>query len=372
MVSTSVQVAMAVKDTVSAIVQFKRIVDGMSSENSLVGATSMARVEPLCIVDADVVNLEYLPDTLNVLQNIFSGYYLQALQLLTNLGSVSVSKTLGRLSPNRSGGFESYGNTIAPNVSMESYKYKLPSYNISHAMEANDKDEKDKTKTFNSPNKLSKDVYSDSNLVTGRMYDVTIKDGKNEANVPIAIKLLVNTIPTNVIVNLMALQNRVDYDMVERFHAWRSGRIQFVRDLVLCKDLIDKHRNTLIKDPTGVYSEIVNRQNKNLKAGILNQTPSLATSSNLAIISSETAELIEQKLDGSLDNFKTRHPIFQTTNLMILVVIDKSWEQVTFYHRGITAFSKVSVKDLKSSSKKDGGDVNAILKAFIEGKAPTL
>lgn len=366
MVSTSSQVTAAVKDTVSAIVLFESVVNGMSGENSLVSATSVARVEPLCIVDADVVNLEYLPDTLNVLQNIFSGYYLQALQLLTNLGSVSVSKTLGRLSPNRSGGFESYGNIVAPNVSMEAYKHKLPSYNVDHAMEAGE------TGGGNQFTELSKNAFGDSSLVTGKMYNVTIKEGANSASVPVAIKLLVNSIPTSVIVSLMSLQNRLDYDFNERFHAWRSGRIQFVRDLILCKDLIDKHRNALIKDPTGVYSEIVNRQNKNLKAGLLNQAPSLATASNLAIISSETAELIEQKLDGSLDNFKTRHAIFQTTNLMILVVIDKSWEQVTFYHRGISAFSKVSVKDLKASSKKDGGDVNAILKAFIEGKAPTI
>lgn len=370
MVSTSNQVIGAVKDTVSAIVQFKSIVDGLSADSSLVGATSVARVEPLCIVDADVVNLEYLPDTLNVLQNIFSGYYLQALQLMTNLGSVSVSKTLGRLSPNRSGGFESYGNIVAPNVSMEAYKYKLPSYDINHAMESDDT--KKQNSGSNQFTELSKNAFGDSSLVTGKMYNVTIKEGSNSASVPVAIKLLVNTIPTSVVVSLMALHNQLDYDFKERFHAWRAGRIQFVRDLILCKDLIDKHRNTLIKDPTGVYSEIVNRQNKNLKAGIVNQTVSLATASNLAIISSDTAEQIERKLDGSLDNFKTRHAIFQTTNLMILVVIDKSWEQVTFYHRGINAFSKVSVKDLKASSKKDGGDVNAILKAFIEGKAPTI
>lgn len=364
MVSTSNQVIGAVKDTVSAIVQFKSIVDGLSADNSLVGATSVARVEPLCIVDADVVNLEYLPDTLNVLQNIFSGYYLQALQLMTNLGSVSVSKTLGRLNPSRSGGFESYGNVVAPNVGLESYKHKLPSYSIHHAMEAGDGN--------NQFNELSKNAFGDSSLVTGKMYNVTIKDGNNTASVPVAIKLLINSIPTSVAVNLLAMHSKLDYDVVERFHSWRAGRIQFVRDLILCKDLIDKHRNTLIKDPSGVYSEIVNRQNKNLKAGLLNQTPSLATASNLAIISSDTAEQIERKLDGSLDNFKTRHAIFQNTNLMILVVIDKSWEQITFYHRSINAFSKVSVKDLKAASKKDGGDVNAILKSFIEGKAPTI
>ena len=364
MISTTSQLAAAAKDTVSAIVQFKSMVDGMSGDTSLVSATSMARVEPMCIIDADVINVEYLGDTLNVLQNIFSGYYLQAIQLLTNVGSVSVSKTLGRLNPARSGGFESY--SAAPNLGLESYKYKLPNYSLSFGMEADDKKEKTGVKD------VGKDIFADSSLITGKMYNVTIKNGDQEATVPIAIRLLINSIPTSVMVNLMALQNKVDYDMVERYHAWRSGRIQFIRDLVLCKDLIDKHRNTLIKDPTGVYSEIVNRQNNNLKSGLLNQTPSLATSSNLAVISSETAETIEAKIGGSLDVFKNRHPIFQTTNLMILVVIDKSWEQITFYHRGISAFTKVSAKDIKGASKKDGGDINSILKAFIEGKAPSI
>ena len=364
MISTTSQLAAAAKDTVSAIVQFKSMVDGMSGDTSLVSATSMARVEPMCVIDADVINVEYLGDTLNVLQNIFSGYYLQALQLLTNVGCVSVSKTLGRLNPARSGGFESY--SAAPNLGLESYKYKLPDYGLSFGMEADDKKEKSSVKD------VGKDIFADSSLVTGKMYNVTVRDGEHEATVPVAIRLLVNSIPTSVMVNLMALQNKVDYDMVERYHAWRSGRIQFIRDLVLCKDLIDKHRNTLIKDPTGVYSEIVNRQNNNLKSGLLNQTPSLATSSNLAVISSETAETIEAKIGGSLDVFKNRHPIFQTTNLMILVVIDKSWEQITFYHRGINAFTKVSAKDIKGASKKDGGDINSILKAFIEGKAPSI
>ena len=363
MISTTSQLAAAAKDTVSAIVQFKSMVDGMSGDTSLVSATSMARVEPMCVIDADVINVEYLGDTLNVLQNIFSGYYLQALQLLTNVGCVSVSKTLGRLNPARSGGFESY--SAAPNLGLESYKYKLPDYGLNFGMEA-------EYKAASSMKDVGKDIFADSSLVTGKMYNVTVRDGEHEATVPVAIRLLVNSIPTSVMVNLMALQNKVDYDMVERYHAWRSGRIQFIRDLVLCKDLIDKHRNTLIKDPTGVYSEIVNRQNNNLKSGLLNQTPSLATSSNLAVISSETAETIEAKIGGSLDVFKNRHPIFQTTNLMILVVIDKSWEQITFYHRGINAFTKVSAKDIKGASKKDGGDINSILKAFIEGKAPSI
>ena len=366
MVSTTNQIIGAAKDTVSALVQFKSIIDGAAGESSLVSATSMARVEPLCIIDADVVNVEYLGDTLNVLQNIFSGYYLQAIQLLTNLGSVRVTQTLAKLNPNRSFATESYTSPVAPNLGMESYKYRLPNYRINPAMEDDSKGNKSSIRDS------GKDVFADSNLIQGKMYNVTIKDGSSEATVPVAIRLMINSVPTNVLVSLLGMHNKVDYDIVERYHAWRSGRIQFVRDLILCKDLIDKHRKTLIKDPTGVYSEIVNRQNKNLTAGIINQNVSLATSSNLAIISSETAELIEARIDGQLDNFKARHPLFQTTNLMILVVIDKSWEQVTFYHRGISAFTKVSVKDLKSASKKDGGDVNSILKAFIEGKAPTL
>ena len=82
--------------------------------------------------------------------------------------------------------------------------------------------------------------------------------------------------------------------------------------------------------------------------------------------------MVEAKLDGDIDNFKTRKIIFDTTNMMTLIVVDKSWGTVKFYYRGIESCTKVSMRDLRTSSKKDNTDVNSILKAFIEGKAPTL
>lgn len=356
------------KDTVSAIQQFKGVIDGLSGENSLIGATAMARVEPLCLIDSDIMNAEYLPDALSVLQNVFAGYYLQAVQLMNTVGSVSVSKALGKFNPNRKVGFEEYTEVSAPNADIKDYKFKLPNYAVKRPSFGMEAAPPSPGKT-NSPKDSGRDIYADTNLVTGKMYDVTIREGNNSATVPIGIRLAVTSMPTSVMVAIMSIHNKLDYDFVERYHAWRAGRIQFIRDLILCKDLIDKQRNLLIKDKTGIYAEILARQNSNAKAGVLNGTPSLATASNLAIISSDTAEQIEVKLSGKLDRFNDRQAIFTTTNLMILMVIDKTWEQVTMYYRGINASTKLSVKDLKSS-KKDGADVNSILKAFIEGKAP--
>lgn len=45
-----------------------------------------------------------LPDVLQSLQSIFSGYYLQALAISTNIGKINVVKHLDKLNPNRNVG----------------------------------------------------------------------------------------------------------------------------------------------------------------------------------------------------------------------------------------------------------------------------
>jgi hypothetical protein len=57
---------------------------------------------------------------------------------------------------------------------------------------------------------------------------------------------------------------------------------------------------------------------------------------------------------------------------MILCVIDREWERVTFYVRNITAGSEYSVKELKAASAGKGPDILDILKAYNLGTAPSF
>ena len=62
---------------------------------------------------------------------------------------------------------------------------------------------------------------------------------------------------------------------------------------------------------------------------------SAADASNVAIITKETAKQIGQKLYGKIDTTAVRERIFNNSYLLLLVVVDEQYEQVTMYHRGL-------------------------------------
>ena len=210
-----------------------------------------------------------------------------------------------------------------------------------------------------------------ANLSVGKLFSVEITDGIHKASIPVNIRLMASSLPSTSLVHILSVGNE-DISIRERYHAWRSGRIEFIKDLVFCQDLIDTHRKNLMADKDGIYSNLVKRARDNQISGIVSANPSIATASNLAIMSTTTAEQLEIKVMGKLSEFKTREKIFKSTSLMIMCVVDKQWERCTFYHRGIHLPSEVSMRDLKAGNKNGGPDVSEILKAFQLGNPASL
>lgn len=361
----ALQLAYQVGQTLTAGAGVAKTASNYVNTSSLIDITKVARVEPICLVDADVLNIDYLPDVMQSLQSIFSGYYLQAISLTSKIGNVSLASKLAPLNPNRSI-FESFKSDFR--LSVESYKHRLPTTknNLAMAMEAKEVEE-------GASKEANKTMLEMSNLSIGKLYDVTIVDGAQNAKIKVAIRLMASSIPSSVMTSLLSFKDQFDMDMKERYHAWRAGRLSFIKDLVLCRDLIDKHRSALIKDKSNVYAQIVNRENNNFKSGLFNKNPSLATASNLAVVSSDTIAMVEQKIGGKMSNFKTRQQIFDNTNLMIMAVVDKAWERVTWYHRGIQESTTTSIRDIRVSNKGSGGsEVMDIMKAFMAGSSPSI
>lgn len=336
--------------------------------SSLVSATSVARVEPIVIVDKDCLFLEYLPDILQSTQSIFVGYWLQALSLITNVGDVNVGRVLDKLNPNRKVDTSGFLNTIVSagigkeslTYASESLKYKLPTV----ALEAKD-DKKDGA--------LAKvDNIADlTNLSIGKIINVTIKNNGQEAVIPISFRLMVNTLPPASCVQLLS-QGSVDLSFSERWFKWRAGRISFIKDLVFCQDLIREQKRTLMTDKDGVYSEIAKRAKNSKLASFFSKNPSLAEASNIVVISEETAMQLRVKHNLNLDNFKDRQKIFDKTYAMILVVIDRNYERVNMYHYGISASTSVGLRDIKVANKGSGPNIMEVLAAFKGGNAPVF
>ena len=336
--------------------------------SSLVSATSVARVEPIVIVDKDCLFLEYLPDILQSTQSIFVGYWLQALSLITNVGDVNVGRVLDKLNPNRKVDTSGFLNTIVNagigkeslTYASESLKYKLPTV----ALEA--KDDKEDGALAKVDN-----IADLTNLSIGKIINVTIKNNGQEAVIPISFRLMVNTLPPASCVQLLS-QGSVDLSFSERWFKWRAGRISFIKDLVFCQDLIREQKRTLMTDKDGVYSEIAKRAKNSKLASFFSKNPSLAEASNIVVISEETAMQLRVKHNLNLDNFKDRQKIFDKTYAMILVVIDRNYERVNMYHYGISTSTSVGLRDIKIANKGSGPNIMEVLAAFKGGNAPVF
>lgn len=217
-----------------------------------------------------------------------------------------------------------------------------------------------------------KDVKEASNLSVGKLLDVEIKNNGQTFQIPVAIRLVVNTIPSAQLAHILSLTQQSLRSAKERFHAWKAGRLSFVKDLIFCRDLIDEHRRSLMRSSDSVYHNVVKKEQKSLAAAFLGGVPSVAAASNMVVTTTNTIEEVEMSMPGKWSEFKARQKVFEDTSLMIVAVIDKEWNRVTFYHRGLPEATEVSFRDIKVSNKGSGPDVSDILKAYTLGQAPRL
>ncbi|EKD22686.1 MAG: hypothetical protein ACD_84C00011G0003 [uncultured bacterium] len=353
--------------------------------DSLIDYTRTSRVEPIVLIDTDALYLDSLPEVQQSLLSIFAGYYLQAIAISTTVGKIDVMRHLDRLNPHRNAG-DSAEHTMGYLLAEESYKDGLPMHGSQKvALEATPEQAADQNlrmKQLERNDKLTasemsfgrdtmKDLKELANLSVGKMFSVEITDGMHKASIPVSIRLMASSLPSANLIHILSLGSQ-DNSMKERYHAWRSGRLEFIKDLVLCQDLIDAHRKNLMSDNDGIYTNLIKRARGNQLSTIVSANPSVATASNMIIMTNTTAEELEVQINGKLRDFKTRERLFADSYLMIAVIVDKQWERVTFYHRGLNAATEVSMRDLKASNKGSGPDVSEILAAYRVGNSPSL
>ena len=357
-----------------------RVVQNGGKATSLIDVVDAGRVEPLVLVDNVCANLEYSGDIMQSLLSIFSGYYLQAVASLGEVGGVEVIRILEKLSPNRklnldvvvtktlTKGKESLNDTLDFRMNLENYEHKLPTLSNRNSLSLENKDN-------NEFNYTDKDEFitakENSNLSVGKLINVTIKKGCETVVFPISIRLMVNILNDKGLLNILAY-DKEDTSLKERFHAWRSGRIRFIQDLILCKDLIREQRKLLIEDKDGKYSDIIARVNNNRKAGFLSNNPSLNIASNIFVISKALAETIEMKFNGKFTDKRVREKIFENSYAMIIVVVDTDLQRANFFYRDIPDYGSYSVKDLKNLSKGGGDNIFELLKSFQGLSSPSF
>lgn len=338
--------------------------------NSLVEYTRPTRVEPIVLFDKSLVNVDYIGDIAQALNKLMLAYYLQSVAISQKVGKIDIVKTLDKLNPNRDP-MENAGMMIGDMLSEESYKFCLPIPNRCLGTEAYGDDADEEITNVGFGRDTTKLMADAANLSVGTLAMVELHEGEKSIVIPVQIRLISSLVNPDNLTHILSVGSK-NASMVERYHAWRSGQLSFIKDMILCQDLIDDHRRTLMNDSSGMYKTILARRSKNKLASILSGNLSVATASNMVVMDSSTAMALENSAGGKLKNFKFREQIFENTYVMILVVVDRAWNQVTIYTRSIEAASTWTVKDIKAANKAGGTDVAEILKAYQLSSAPSI
>lgn len=340
--------------------------------DSLVGYTAPARVEPLCLIDETLAHQEMLPTVMQSVLALFSGYYLQAFALSANVGNVNVIAALDKLNPNRDAAAAFIGQYAGDALGLESisdftHRLPVPGDKRNHQDAVLSMEAEDKAGSGNP----GAEIRQATNLSVGKLINVEIKDGVNKAVIAVSIRLLANMVSVQAMTHILSAGSK-EVTFKERLHQAKSGEIQFIRDLILCQDLIDEHKKHLANDREGFYEAILRRRTSNALAGALTGNYSVATASNIVIISELTATQVEMEVGGRLKDYKVRQKIFEKGYLMIMVVVNTERSRATFYHRGIPESTDVSERDMKASEKGGGTDVNDVLAAYRLGNNPSI
>ena len=210
-----------------------------------------------------------------------------------------------------------------------------------------------------------------SNLSVGKVLSVELSEGPYRQEVAVQVRLMASTTPTDLLIHTLTAEAQ-DKSWRARWHRFKAGDLAPISDMLLCKDLVDAHRKNLMKDEQGIYGGILKRRRDNQLSGLLSGNFSVANASNIVVVSSNTAARIELEINGQLSNYKTRERIMRETGIMIMAVIDKEWDRVTFYYSGIAERAEVTIRDMKASNKGSGPDVSDILRAYQVGHAPAF
>ena len=214
-----------------------------------------------------------------------------------------------------------------------------------------------------------------------------IKNDDILVTIPIHVRLLVNVVGPKTIDSLL-VRHKEDISFDERWYSWRSGRISFWKDLVMCQDLIRERKRQAMDDDSEVVSKIDARVRNAIVQKVAKMsiktysgkateikdtdTMSFGVASNLYVITAAEASRIEYHLHGKLSDAKTRNKLFGNGYAMILAVIDPDRERVKFYINGVDGYTDLSVREIKSMSKNKGPDINDMLKMLQMGMSPTF
>ena len=374
------------------------------ARGSMVRLLSTFIIEPTIVISKNLREEEITEKLAEINVDVFTSFYLQVFNTLTNVYNFDTSTAFDLLSSKGSvikgpankfnWGIEEFDETlnILP-IKQKTFDYlasveamtkddltkmiydsakKGSKDGAKEAQKENDNKRVDflpkgnavDSKAISLPTMIQKEVEINQKIIrNGNTYEVTI---------PVLIKATVIYSDFSNIENMISTNNR-DKKFASRLDEYRSGMIS-LKDLVFATDLINEYKANKLKDRDKLIDFMENRATSANMKTIANRG---ATGFNkyygILIVSKNQMTIIEQKLGGSITKPRYREMLMEQTKSLLINVVDTDWERVSINIKDLTGTTDLSYKVISNKKgNNNSSDLADIFKAMSSNKVPSF
>jgi hypothetical protein len=357
------------------------------TDGSITKLVSQTIIEPIAIVSKDLRQEDIIQKVLELNTDIFTGFYMQAYEILKNLygvNSQTVVKLLGTdnsslvgLLVTKGGGYIA-GKAVpsAEELMTEEFDFFSDLQNgLKFTMSIEAKGDNDNNMKTSRPSLDSKST-SDDNLsgILQRQVELVIDVGSDgdthKIILPMTIKTHVIFTDVDSIIRLLT-PNAYDKSFGYRLDEYRSGAISLT-DLVFATDLIKEYKQNKLADKDGLIT-LLNRRTEsgNSKMVATKGIAGFEKNYNMFVITAYDQVKIEKQLHGKLANEVYKQKFLEQGGGLLVTIIDQDHERILMYTRDIRGTSDLSFRALQKRNAKSN-DFEEIIKAILTNRPPVF
>lgn len=389
----------------------------MSSNGSITKLLSKYIVEPIIICTESAKETEVFDKVCSLNADIFSGFYIQAFEILARDSGLDSSTIVDVMSTDRGtvggvllrgvkngvSGAVRYAATKAIQKSMtaSTESNEHPNYlsglfkdgaRIKISTEAKDpvqiltdiedgindikaglkeKQEKDKERFSVTPGYKQGDLEdSVGYAMLQRTFNVNFKykgnNGFQTIEIPIIVKAhIIVTDIDNIIA--MLRPNTEENKWYWRLLAWKADEISF-RELVFGGDLVAKYKQDRLRDKDNLFNTISRRRESAAVTKFDTKITGFEKFFNMLVISSDDKIKLDRHMRGNIMDERIKQELLTQATAMTATVIDPDYERVTMLTRDIRGRSEVGFKALSKKKDNDSSHFTEMLKALMMNK----
>ena len=163
---------------------------------------------------------------------------------------------------------------------------------------------------------------------------------------------------------------------LRRWKQMRAGEIKFFRDFIFAKDLIEKQRQKIKEDKSGILVDMMLRQKNKLATWVMRVAGLAPTNYNAAssifVVSKQAFDAACANAHINFSSNATRQTFFSKTFTMMLLVVDPLYGTMELYLNGLDVVGKYTFDMINrvGAKGKDSFDLKQIMQSLNQGMTP--